>query len=152
MATKHATRLARQRGERGFSLLEAAVDLQDGVDPAPAACASEARKTVRFVDDGGVHVSDVALDPTAASLGVAAWQETGDRFLAWHFAKGWTIGGGIGDGRDCRFAPASVRAAIDANIAAARLDADVDGALSGRHLVVVRGSDPCPAATAPQQR
>jgi Tfp pilus assembly protein PilV len=144
------------------------IELQDGVYPAPATCVGEARKTVRFVDEGGLHISDIALDATAASLGVAAWQETGDRFLAWRclvaprsdgrwsgriaiVANGWTIGGGAGDGRVCRFAPAEVRAAIDANIGAARLDADVDGALPGRHFVVVRGSDGCPATTAQQQ-
>jgi len=140
------------------------IELQDGVYPAPAACVGEARKTVRFVDGGGVHVADVALDATAASLGVAAWQETGDRFLAWHclvaprsdgrwsgrivvVASGWTIGAGAGDGRICRFASDDERAAIDANIEAAQVDADVGSALLGRHFVVVRGSDACPATT-----
>ena len=144
------------------------IELQDGIYPAPAACVGEARKTVRFADDGGVHVVDVALDATAASLGVAAWQETGDRFLAWHclvaprgdgrwsgriavVANGWTIGGGAGDGRVCRFASNDERSAIDANIAVAQVDADVGSALLGRHFVVVRGSDACPATTVPQE-
>jgi len=144
------------------------IELQDGLYPAPAACVGEARKTVRFVDDGGVHVADVALDATAASLSVAAWQETGDRFLAWHclvaprgdgrwsgriavVANGWTIGGGAGDGRVCRFASNDERSAIDANIAVAQVDADVGSALLGRHFVVVRGSDACPATTVPQE-
>jgi len=144
------------------------IELQDGVYPAPAACVGEARKTVRFVDDGGVQVADVALDATAASLGVAEWRETGDRFLAWHclvaprgdgrwsgriavVANGWTIGGGAGDGRVCRFASNDERSAIDANIAVAQVDADVGSALLGRHFVVVRGSDACPGTTAPQE-
>jgi len=142
--------------------------LQDGVYPAPAACVGEPRKTVRFVDDVGVHITDVALDATAASLGLASWDETGDRFLAWHclvaprsdgrwsgriavVATGWTIGGGAGDGRVCRFRPADERAANDANIAAAQIDADVGQALPGRHFVVVRGSDACPSTTVEQQ-
>ena len=144
------------------------IELQDGVYPAPAACVGEPMKTVRFVDDGGVHVADVALDAAAASVGVAAWQETGDRFLAWHcivaprsdgrwsgriavVANGWTIGAGGGDGRVCRVASADGGAAIDANIAAAQVDADVGSALLGRHFVVVRGSDACPTATAQQE-
>ena len=144
------------------------IELQDGLYPAPAACVGEARKTVRFADDRGAHVADVALDATAASLGVAEWQETGDRFLAWHclvaprsdgrwsgriavVANGWTIGGGTGDGRVCRFASNDERSAIDANIAVAQVDADVGNALLGRHFVVVRGSDACPATTAPQE-
>ena len=144
------------------------IELQDGVYPAPAACVGEPRKTVRFVDDVGVHITDVALDATAASLGLASWDETGDRFLAWHclvaprsdgrwsgriavVATGWTIGGGAGDGRVCRFRPADERAANDANIAAAQIDADVGQALPGRHFVVVRGSDACPSTTVEQQ-
>jgi len=141
------------------------IELQDGVYPAPAACVGEAMKTVRVVDDGGVHVADVALDATAASVGVAVWQETGDRFLSWHcvvaprgdgrwsgriavVANGWTIGAGGGDGRVCRVASADEQATIDANIAAAQVDADVGSALLGRHFVVVRGSDACPSTTA----
>jgi hypothetical protein len=36
---------------------------------------------------------------------------------------------------------------IDANIAAAQIDAGVGKALLGRHFVVGRGSEPCPSAT-----
>jgi Tfp pilus assembly protein PilV len=150
------------------SSLGVAIELEGGLYPAPAACVGEARKTVRFVDDGGLHVADVALDATPASLGVAAWQETGDRFLAWHclvaprgdgrwsgritlVATGWTIGSGAVDGRVCRLASAPDRGAIDANIAAASVDVDVGTALLDRHFLVVRGSDACPPATVPQQ-
>jgi len=142
------------------------IDLDGGSYPAPAACVGALRKTVRFVDDGGVHVVDVALDALPAALGVAAWDETGDRFLAWHclvaprsdgrwsgriavVAGGWTIGSGDGDGRVCRFAASDSAAANDANIAAARV-VDAAAALVG-HFVVGRGSAPCPAGTAPHQ-
>ena len=137
------------------------IDLRDGVYPAPAACFAEPRKTVRFADDGGVHVEDVALDAVPASVGVSRWDETGDRFLAWHcavvpradgrwsgriavVATGWTVGIGVADGRVCRYAAGDDRAAIDANIASAGVDRDVGAALTGRHFIVVRGSDACP--------
>jgi len=93
-----------------------ALELRDGVYPAPPACFSEARKTVRLVRDGGVHVDDVALDTIPASAGGASWQETGARFIAWHcavapradgrwsgriaiVASSWTIGSASSEGR-----------------------------------------------------
>ena len=69
-------------------------------------------------------------------LGLAAWDETGDRFLAWHcivtpradgrwsgriaiVASGWTIGAGGSEAASAATLPADDRAAIDANIASA---------------------------------
>jgi Tfp pilus assembly protein PilV len=144
------------------------IDLRDGLYPAPAACFAEARKTVRFVDDGGLHVDDVALEASAASSGLSSWEETGDRFLAWHcavatradgrwsgriaiVASGWSIGTGAADGRICRFAAGDDRASIDANIASAGVDVDVGAALPGRNFLVVRGSDPCPRTPPTEQ-
>ena len=144
------------------------IDLHDGVYPRPPLCASEAKKTVRFVDDAGLHVEDVAADAEPAAFDVPRWEETGERFVAWHcavapradgrwsgrivvVASGWTIGGSTGDGRVCRFAAADDRAAIDANIASAGVEVDVGAVVSGRHFLVVRGSDPCPLPTAQHQ-
>jgi hypothetical protein len=142
--------------------LPTAVDitLRDGDYPAPAACFSEARKTVRYLVDGGLRLDDVATDATAAAAGLAAWEETGDRFLAWHCVvtpradgrwsgrvalrgDGWTIGAGSNEHRVCRYVPASAHA-IDANIAAAGDDVDVGAALLGRNFLVVGGSERCP--------
>jgi hypothetical protein len=145
-----------------------ALELRDGVYPAPPACFSEARKTVRLVRDGGVHVDDVALDTIPASAGGASWQETGARFIAWHcavapradgrwsgriaiVASSWTIGSSGSEGRVCRYASASVPDAIDANIASAGVDEEVGAALLGRNFLVVRGSDPCPRSPPTEQ-
>jgi len=134
--------------------------LRDGDYPAPATCFSEARKTVRYLVDGSVHIDDVALDATAAAAGLDAWQETGDRFLAWHCivtpradgrwsghialrGDGWTIGAAADQRRVCRYLPARGHA-IDANIAAAGEDIDVGAALLGRNFLVVGGSERCP--------
>ena len=147
---------------------ELAIELRDGTYPAPAACFAQAHKTVRFVVDGSLHVEDVAVDASAAAFGLSRWDETGDSFLAWHcavapradgrwsgrialVASGWTIGSGAGEGRVCRFAAGDDRAAIDANIAGAGVNRDVDAALLGRNFIVVRGSDPCPETPASAQ-
>ena len=117
-----------------------AIALRDGDYPAPAACFSEARKTVRFLVDGSLRLDDVAADATAASAGLAGWDDTGDRFLAWHcvvapradgrwsgrvalVAGGWAIGTGPSEHRVCRYAEAAGDA-IDANIAPAGDDAE----------------------------
>jgi len=138
-----------------------AITLRDGDYPAPAACFSEARKTVRYLVDGSLHLDDVAADATAASAGLAAWAETGDRFLAWHcivtpradgrwsgrvalLPDGWTIGAGSNERRVCRYLPRSADA-IDANIASSGEDVDVAAALLGRNFLVVGGSERCPS-------
>ena len=141
-----------------------AITLRDGDYPAPATCFSEARKTVRYLVDGNLRLDDVAVDATAAAAGLAAWAETGDRFLAWHCivtpradgrwsgrvalrGDGWTIGAGSNERRVCRYVPASAGAfdAIDANIAPAGVDVDVGAALLGRNFLVVGGSERCPS-------
>ena len=138
-----------------------AITLRDGDYPAPAACFSEARKTVRYLVDGSLRLVDVAADATAAAAGLPAWDETEDRFLAWHCivtpradgrwsgrvalrGDGWTIGVGSNERRVCRYVPASADA-IDANIAAAGEDVDVGTALLGRNFLVVGGSERCPS-------
>lgn len=140
-----------------------ALALRDGDYPAAPTCFSAAKKTVRFVRDGSVQIVDVDADATPGSAGLADWDDSGDRFIAWHcvvapradgrwsgritlLAHGWTIGTGSGDRRVCRFAAAPTQAAEDANIASAGDDLDVGTALLGRNFLVVRGSESCPSA------
>ena len=131
-----------------------AIALRDGSYPAPAACFSEARKTVRYRVDGSLHVDDVAIDATPAAAGLAGWDDTGDRFLAWHcvvtpradgrwsgrialVAAGWAIGTGNAARRVCRY-----RDGGDA--AASGDDVDIAAASIARNFLVVRGSESCP--------
>ena len=149
---------------------DVSLTLRDGVYPAPAACFSAARKTVRFVVDGSLHLEDVAIDAAPDIEGVAAWDDTGDRFIAWHCVvapradghwsgrltvvpHGWPIGDGSDDRRVCRLAAATSAAAEDANIASAGNDADVGAALLGRNFLVIPGGESCPLAqgAAPHQ-
>ena len=116
---------------------------------------------MRYLVDGSLHVDDVAAEATADGAGLASWDETGDRFLAWHcvvspradgrwsgrialVGDGWTIGAGSGQSRVCRYV-ARAAEAIDANIAPVRDDVDVGAALLGRNFVVVGGRESCPS-------
>lgn len=62
----------------------AALALDGGRYPADAMCSSDAMMTVRLPADGGAlrHAS-VAVDAVPASIGVASWVDTGERFVAW---------------------------------------------------------------------
>jgi Tfp pilus assembly protein PilV len=137
-----------------------AIALNDGSYPAAPLCFSEARKTVRYVASGSLHLDAVAIDATAASAGLAAWDDSGDRFVAWHcivapraddrwsgratvVAAGWTIGTGGADRRVCRYVHGGADA-IDANIAHPGEYANVGGALVAQNFLVVRGNESCP--------
>jgi hypothetical protein len=152
-----------------------AIALRDGVYPAPAACFSEARKTVRSVADGSLQIADVPIDPghvSTRAAGAAEASEGGERFIAWHclvspradgrwsgrielVGEGWTIGSTSSTRRVCRYVRGGADA-IDANIAAGGDNIDVEAVLSNRNFLVVRGSEGCPgepqsARTAPHQ-
>ncbi|HEY4958868.1 MAG TPA: hypothetical protein VII31_13730, partial [Caldimonas sp.] len=106
-----------------------AIELGDGRYPTPPTCFSEARKTVRYVAAGSLHLDAVAVTATPASAGLPDWDDSGDRFIAWHcvvtpradgrwsgrahvVASGWTIGVGADDRRVCRYVHSGER--IDA--------------------------------------
>jgi hypothetical protein len=96
-----------------------------------------------------------------------SWDETGDRCLAWHCVVSpraddrWSgritplatgrSAPALAKGGTCRLAAGDDRASIDANIASAGIDLDVDAALLGRSFLVVRGSDPCPRTPPAEQ-
>jgi Tfp pilus assembly protein PilV len=144
-----------------------AIALGDGSYPAPATCFSAAQKTVRYVAAGSLHLDAVGADATPASAGLAAWDDTGERFVAWHcvvvpradgrwsgratvVAGGWTIGTGGNDRRVCRYAGGNGDA-IDANIAHPGEYANIDRALVAQNFLVVPGSESCPRDPATEQ-
>ena len=144
-----------------------ALALGPGVYGAPPTCFSEAQKTVRFRVDASLRIADVAIDATPASQGIEHWDDTGERFVAWHcivvpradgrwsgratlVAGGWAIGAGADAHRVCRYAGGGDP--IDANIAHPAEYADVDRALAAQNFLVVRSSEACPLdATAQHQ-
>ena len=87
---------------------------------------------MRYSVGASLHIADVAIDATPASQGIAHWDDTGDRFIAWHcvvtpradgrwsgratlVADGWTIGTDADAHRVCRYVGGGDP--IDANIA-----------------------------------
>ena len=129
--------------------------LSGGGYAAAPVCSTEARKTVRYVAAGSLRIDAVALDATPASVGLASWDDGGDRFVAWRCivspradgrwsgrasliaVGGWTIGTAGTDRRVCRFA---------ANAGGEFVD--VGAALPAQNFLVVRGDAACPAAPA----
>jgi Tfp pilus assembly protein PilV len=137
-----------------------------GTYPAAPQCTVEAQKTVRVSTTGGTRTLTVAIDATPASLGFAAWQETGERFASYTCVvypmangqwsgrmnivpSGWTLGSGPGDWRVCRFsADLDGSGAVDSNAEHPAAYHAVDTALANQNFLVVRGSEACPIAAA----
>jgi len=155
-------------GDAREAPLDLRVDLAlaDGLYAAPPRCVSESRKTVRYLAGGSLRIDAVPFDAVPASAGVSAWEETGDRSLAWHCivtpradgrwsgritltASGWSIGTGSADRRVCRYSSdQDGSGAIDANIEHPGAYAGVTEALMAQNFLVVRGSASCPTAPA----
>ncbi|MGZ5236622.1 MAG: hypothetical protein ACXWCV_09960 [Caldimonas sp.] len=141
-----------------------ALSLSGGSDAAPQECSAEVMKTVRYPLGAGLRIDAVPIDAVPASLGVASWSDTGERFVSYRclvtpradgrwsgrstlVAAGWTIGAASGDRRVCRFASDRDGSwAIDANIEHPADYADVGATLQAQNFLVVRGDQGCPAA------
>ncbi len=134
-----------------------AMSLAAGSYSAAPVCSSEAKKTVRYTSAGSLHIDAVAIDATPASLGIATWDDSGDRFVEWRcivtpradgrwsgraslVAGAWTIGSTGLDRRVCRYSADTPRDF-----------ADVGTALVAQNFVVVRGDSDCPQTTAAHQ-
>jgi hypothetical protein len=46
-------------------------------------CSAESMKTVRYSGGGSLHVDAVAIAAVPASLGLASWRDTGERFVSY---------------------------------------------------------------------
>ena len=140
-----------------------ALTLSGGTYPAAPYCASDAMKAVTVTNASGSRVDVVPIAATAASMGLTAWTETGDRHVAYHCVvyplagsgvwsgrttlapAGWTLGTGPDDRRVCRFtADLDGSGAIDANVEHPASYASVGGALAHQNFLVIKGSESCP--------
>jgi len=146
--------------------LSIAVAVSGGSYPLAPACTSEARKTVRITDATGAHEIGVPVTATPADVGVAGWDDTGDRYVAYAcivypradgawsgrstvIPSGWTVGSGAGDRRVCRYAAdLDGSGSVDANEEHPSSYADVRGPLTNQNFLVVAGDRSCPAASA----
>ena len=138
--------------------------LSGGPYPAAPDCTVEALKTVRYRAGGTLRVDAVPLAAGPGSVGVGAWDETGERFARYFCAIvpradgrwsgvttlspiGWAIGGGAGERRVCRFAAdADGSGAIDANAEHPAAYVDVADTLRDQNFLVVAGDQACPTA------
>ncbi len=144
--------------------LDVALSLSGAGHAAPPHCASELRKTVEVATVGGSRVHDVPAGATPALLGVAAWRDTGERFVAYHCVVmprqgrwsgrsevvpvGWTIGTAAGGHRVCRYSgDHDGSGAIDSNDEHPAAYTDVSGTLMHQNFLVIAGPDACPSGS-----
>ncbi len=134
-------------------------------DASPAStCRSEARKTVTYAQAGAMRSDAVPIDASPASVGVTAWVETGERFVAYHCVvipaapgaawsgranlvpSGWTIGGAPSDQRVCRFsADTDGSGAIDNNLEHPEVYTGLNSSLTQQNFLVINASQSCPS-------
>ena len=127
--------------------------LGNGDYPAAPECSSAPTKTVRFHSGGSLRIQSVPIDAVPASIGLADWQETGERSLDWHcvvvpLADGsWSGRVSIAPAEE----PASRRVCRYGNDAAGGTHRRVTSALTNENFLVVRAGAACPQTTAALQ-
>ena len=148
--------------------LSIALASSGGTYPFAPQCGSEALKTVAYTRSGSRYREAVPLEALPAFLGLASWEASGERFVAWHCVvyplasgawsgradvvpSGWSIGTSAADFRVCRYAAdADGSGAVDANVEHPARYIDVRGALADQNFLVVTGTQSCPVASAIQ--
>ena len=141
--------------------------LSGGSHASPPECHAEARKTVRHASAGSLHIDAVPITASPGSLGLASWDETGDRYIAYNcvvtpradgrwsgraslVASGWSIGTDArsGERRVCRYVTQRAGSgAVDANIGHPADYRDVAVALTAQNFLVVDAAAACPDAS-----
>ena len=130
-------------------------------------CNAEPQKTVIYRAADGVHREAVALDATPASRGLAFWQDSGERFVAYRCVVvaagdpprwsgqsvlvpvGWTIGTAPTQRRVCRYVnDLDGSGAIDRNDEHPSVYRNVDAPLQQQNFLVIRGDLACPTEAA----
>jgi Tfp pilus assembly protein PilX len=152
--------------------LAVTLQLSSSGHPAAPVCQGEA---MRLLEQASLErprtlTVPVGLDP--ASLALAGWRETGERWWQYHCAVprapasapgrapvwsgrlsfsaiGWTLGTVPGSQRLCRYsADTDGSGAVDRPAESPETLSDVDDALTEQNFLVVDGSLPCPTAAA----
>ena len=129
-------------------------------------CTSEPLKTVAYLLGGMGRVEAVPIDATPASLGVASWTDSGDRYVGYQclvyplangqwsgdttiVPSGWAIGATSSALRVCRFAvDLDGSGAIDANAEHPAHYAALSASLANQNFLVITGSQACPGPSA----
>lgn len=127
--------------------------LEDGDYAAAPECSGAAVKSVRFYLAASLRITAVPIDAVPASMGVAGWQETGERSLAWHCVVtprvdgSWSGRVAIAPGADA----VARRVCRYGDDAAGGHHIHVAHAITNENFLVVRASAACPATTAALQ-
>jgi hypothetical protein len=140
---------------------------EQGASVAIAARRLESLTAVRqLLESPGRRVEAVALDATPASLGLAAWTDSGDRYVGYQCVvyplangwwsgdtglvpSGWSIGTTSSAFRVCRFAAdRDGSGAIDANAEHPVHYTNLSASLANQNFLVITGSEACPGSTA----
>jgi Tfp pilus assembly protein PilV len=129
-------------------------------------CTSEPLKTVAYMLSGTRRVEAVPIDAVPASLGLASWTDSGDRYVGYQclvyplangqwsgdtmiVPSGWAIGATSSTLRVCRFAAdLDGSGAIDANAEHPAHYNALAGSLANQNFLVITGSQACPGGTA----
>ena len=135
----------------------------------PPSCTSEALKTVSYVSGNSRRIEAVAIDATPASFGLAAWTDSGDRYVGYQCVvyplangqwsgdtalvpSGWSIGTTSSAFRVCRFATdRDGSGAVDANVEHPAHYTGLSASLANQNFLVITGSEACPGSTAPAE-
>jgi Tfp pilus assembly protein PilV len=134
-----------------------------GTGASAPLCRTEARKTVSYSVAGATIVEGVAVTASPASVGVVAWAETGERYLAYHCVvapaassgawagrasvvpSGWAIGAAAGQRRVCRYSTdLDASGAIDNNLEHPDTYSAVTTSLTNQNFLVIAGHQACP--------
>lgn len=143
------------------------VTLTGAADAVPAACSTEALKTVQYRGADGIRREAVPLSAMPVSLGLAEWTELGERYVAYqcvvpvrgpggrwsgrsHLVPlGWTLGTAATDHQVCRYTTDLDRSgAIERNEEHPLAYSGVDRTLQQQNFLVIRGDQTCPVSTA----
>lgn len=138
-----------------------------GIYPVAPSCNSEALKTVGYSSGTTARVESVPVAATPASLGLASWVDSGDRYAAYHCVvfplangrwsgrttlvpTGWTIGNGSADRRVCRYSSdLDGSGAVDTNIEHPSDYVAVASSLAHQNFLVIGALQGCPAGDGP---
>jgi Tfp pilus assembly protein PilV len=151
-------------------------DAGHAVDPLPAftlaltlgtrssaSCSTEAQKIVTIVSAGATRQQAVPAAAEPIDLGLAAWTDSGERFVAYHCVvttgaggwsgrsrlvpDGWTLGTRPADRKVCRFsADQDGSGAVDSNAEHPADYVNVTGSLMQQNFLLIAGDQACPGA------
>jgi len=128
-------------------------------------CTDEPLKTVAYSSNGVAHLDAVPIGATPASLGLASWVDSGDRYIGYQcliyplangqwsgdttlVPTGWAVGTTAPALRICRYASdLDGSGAIDANAEHPAHYSGLSTSLGNQNFLVVTGSQSCPTGS-----